>query len=99
MRAGTFSYLPPMAPGELRRQVEFVVARGWSAAIEHAAPPQALAAYWHMWKLPMFGEKNVDRILAEADACRAAHPGELVRLVAYDNVRQTLGTAFIVHHA
>ncbi len=99
MKYGTFSYLPPMTLQQLRRQVEHIVARGWSAAIEHAEPAQAAAAYWHMWKLPMFGEKDIDRILSEAEACREAHPSELVRLVAYDNIRQTLGTAFVIHHA
>jgi ribulose-bisphosphate carboxylase small chain len=52
-----------------------------------------------MWKLPMFGERSVERVLAEAEACRKANPGHLVRLIGYDNVRQTLGTAFTVPHA
>jgi len=99
MKYGTFSYLPPMGPQQLRRQVEYIVARGWSAAIEHAEPERAANAFWSMWKLPMFGETDVGRILAEADACRKAHPRHLVRLVGYDNLRQTLGTALVIHHA
>ena len=31
-------------------------------------------SYWYMWKLPMFGETDVDKILAEAEACHKAHP-------------------------
>jgi ribulose-bisphosphate carboxylase small chain len=50
-----------------------------------------------MWKLPMFGEKSVERILAEAEACHQAHPAHHVRLVAYDNARQTLGTAMVLY--
>ena len=97
MKLGTFSYLPEMTPQQVRKQVEYVVARGWNAAIEHVEPEQAASTYWYMWKLPMFGEKSVERILAEAEACRKAHPGRHVRLVAYDNARQTQGTAMVIH--
>jgi ribulose-bisphosphate carboxylase small chain len=97
MKLGTFSYLPAMTPQQLRRQVEYIVARGWNAAIEHVEPEQATASYWSMWKLPMFGEKSAERILAEAEACHQAHPGRHVRLVAYDNARQTQGAAMVVY--
>lgn len=97
MKLGTFSYLPEMNPQQVRKQAEYAVARGWNAAIEHVAPAQATATYWYMWKLPLFGEKSVERILAEAEACHKAHPGHHVRLVAYDNARQTQGTAMVVH--
>ncbi len=99
MKLGTFSYLPPMTAQQVRKQAEYIVARDWNAAVEHAAPGRAAESYWTMWKLPMFGEKSVERILAEAEACRKAHPGHHVRLIGYDNLRQTLGTAFVVHHA
>jgi ribulose-bisphosphate carboxylase small chain len=98
-RHGTFSYLPPMPPEAIRRQVAYLVARGWNAAIEHVEPQHASGSYWYLWKLPMFGEKRVERILAEAQACRQAHPGHHVRLVGYDNARQTQGTAMLVHRA
>lgn len=96
-RFGTFSYLPAMSAAQMRKQVEYIVARGWNAAIEHAEPEHAGGAYWYMWKLPMFGEKSVERILAEAEACHKAHPAHHVRLVGYDNARQTLGTAMVIH--
>ena len=99
MKLGTFSYLPLLTPEQLRGQVAYIVARGWNAALEHSAPERAADAYWSMWKLPMFGEKSVERILAEAEACHKAHPAHHVRLVGYDNARQTLGAAFVVHHA
>ena len=92
----TFSYLPSMTPAQIRKQVEYLVARGWSAAVEHAEPEHTAGSYWYMWKLPMFGEANVGRILAEAEACRRAHPTHHVRLVGYDKYRQTQGTAMVV---
>ena len=99
MKLGTFSYLPPMTPQQVRKQAEYILARGWSPAIEHAEAGRATGSYWSMWKLPMFGERSVDRVLAEAEACREANPGHVVRLIGYDNIRQTLGAALVVHHA
>lgn len=98
MKLGTFSYLTAMTPQQVRKQTEYVVARGWNAAIEHVEPKGAADTYWTMWRLPMFGEKSVERILAEAEACHKAHPAHHVRLVAYDNARQTLGTAMVLYH-
>ena len=99
MKLGTFSYLPPMTRQQVRKQVEYILARGWNPAIEHTEAARAPGSYWSMWKLPMFGERSVERVLAEAEACRKANPGHVVRLIGYDNVRQTLGTAFTVHNA
>lgn len=99
MKLGTFSYLPPMTPAQVRRQVEYILAHGWSPAIEHAETGRPPGSYWSMWRLPMFGERSVERVLAEAEACRQANPGHVVRLIGYDNVRQTLGTAFTVPRA
>jgi len=50
-----------------------------------------------MWKLPMFGETDVDRILAEAEACHKAHPNNHVRLVGYDNFAQSKGAEMVVY--
>ena len=95
-RFGTFSYLPKLSAESIRRQVEYVVARGWNAAIEHAEPEHASGSYWYMWKLPMFGETDIDRILAEAQSCRRAHPTHHVRLIGYDKYKQTQGAAMVV---
>lgn len=94
---GTFSYLPPMSSEDIRRQVEHIVKRGWNPAIEHTEPANMGGSYWYMWKLPMFGETSVERILAEAEACHKANPGNHVRLVGYDNYRQTQGTAMVIY--
>ena len=92
----TFSYLPTMDAAAIRRQVEYIVAKGWNPAIEHTEPENATSSYWYMWKLPMFGETDVDTILNEAEACKAANPGNHVRLVGYDNYAQSQGTALVI---
>ena len=92
----TFSYLPTMDAAAIRRQVEYIISRGWNPAIEHTEPENAFGYYWYMWKLPMFGETDVDTILKEAEACKAANPGNHVRLVGFDNYAQSQGTALVI---
>ncbi|NIP71686.1 MAG: ribulose bisphosphate carboxylase small subunit [Gammaproteobacteria bacterium] len=93
----TFSYLPELDKEQIRREVEYIVKQGWNPAIEHTEPENAFDHYWYMWKLPMFGETDVDRILAEAEACHKAHPTHHVRLVGYDNYAQSQGTALVIY--
>ena len=93
----TFSYLPPLSAEEIRAQIQYVINQGWNPAVEHVEPSGAARNYWFMWKLPMFGEQNVDVVLAELDACRREYPNHHVRLIGYDNYTQSQGTAFIVY--
>ncbi len=93
----TFSYLPEMDAGRIRKQVEYIVSKGWNPAVEHTEPENAFDHYWYMWKLPMFGETDVDRILSEAASCHAAHPKNHVRLVGYDNYAQSKGAEMVVY--
>jgi ribulose-bisphosphate carboxylase small chain len=98
-RGETFSYLPPMTPDRLRKQVAYLIAQGWSPAIEYTEPEKAFSSFWYLWKLPFFGEKSVERIMSECESCHRANPGMHVRLIGYDNYAQSQGTAFIVYRA
>ncbi|MCP4188759.1 MAG: ribulose bisphosphate carboxylase small subunit [Gammaproteobacteria bacterium] len=93
----TFSYLPEMSAEQTRQQVEYVVSKGWNPAVEHTEPENATSSFWYMWKLPMFGETDVDAILAEVEACHAAHPQNHVRLVGFDNYAQSKGAEMVVY--
>jgi len=93
----TFSYLPAMDDASTRKQVEYIVSKGWNPAVEHTEPENATSSYWYMWKLPMFGETDVDRILGEAEACHKAHPNNHVRLVGYDNYAQSKGAEMVIY--
>ena len=92
----TFSYLPAMTNDEIRKQVEYIVSKGWNPAIEHTEPEHLRDSYWYMWKLPMFGETDVTRILGEAEACHKANPNNHVRLVGYDNFAQSQGASMVI---
>ena len=93
----TFSYLPAMTTDGIKKQVEYLVRQGLNPAIEHTEPENAFDHYWYMWKLPMFGETNVDKILAEADACHKAHPNNHIRLLGYDNFKQSQGASMVIY--
>lgn len=98
-RLGTFSYLPPMDRDAVARQITYALGQGWTCSVEHVEPARAGQTYWYLWKLPFFGALGAQDVLAELDACRAANPGDHVKLVAYDSRRQTLGLSFVVHRA
>jgi ribulose-bisphosphate carboxylase small chain len=49
-----------------------------------------------MWKLPMFGERDIDHILAEVEECCKAWPNHLIRLIGYDNYAQSQGASMVV---
>jgi ribulose-bisphosphate carboxylase small chain len=52
-----------------------------------------------MWKLPVFGEGDVDRIMREAEACHRANPNHHVRVIGYDNKAQSQGMSLVVYRA
>lgn len=93
----TFSYLPEMEDDGVRKQVEYIVSNGWNPAIEHTEPENATSNFWYMWKLPMFGETDVDRILGEAEACHKAHPNNHVKLIGFDNFSQSKGAEMVIY--
>lgn len=92
----TFSYLPEMTADEIKTQVEYLVSKGWNPAIEHTEPEYLMDSYWYMWKLPMFGETDVSKVLAEAEACHKANPNNHVRLIGYNNFNQSQGAAMVI---
>ncbi|MCW8983376.1 MAG: ribulose bisphosphate carboxylase small subunit [Gammaproteobacteria bacterium] len=93
----TFSYLPEMNADEIRKQIEFIVSKGWNPSIEHTEPANAAGSFWYMWKLPMFGETDVDAILAECETCHKAHPDNHVRLLGLDNFAQCAGASMVIY--
>jgi ribulose-bisphosphate carboxylase small chain len=94
----TFSYLPAFNADQTRKQIEYIVSKGWNPSIEHTEPENAFGSYWYMWKLPMFGESNVDAILSELEACHKAHPNNHVRLLGLDNFAQCAGASMVIYH-
>ena len=92
----TFGFLPKLTPEEVQAQVAYIIANGWTPAIEHEHPTQASDHYWTMWKLPLFGETDIGRVLDELEACGRSYPDHHIRLIGYDNYTQSQGSAFVV---
>jgi len=95
----TFGFLPKLTAEEVQKQIAYIIANGWSPAIEHELPGNAFDHYWTMWKLPFFGETNIANVLNELEACRRSYPGHHIRLIGYDSYTQTQGSCFVVHEA
>jgi len=95
----TFGFLPKLTAEEVQKQIAYIIANGWSPAIEHETPENAMDHYWTMWKLPFFGETNLGNILAELEACRRTYPAHHVRLLGYDAYTQCQASCFVVYEA
>jgi len=93
----TFGFLPKMDGSEIQAQIAYIIANGWSPAIEHEDPSKSFDHYWTMWKLPFFGETDMGTVLAELDACHRAFPDHHVRLTGYDSYTQSQGSCFVVY--
>ena len=48
----TFGFLPKLTQQEVYDQIEYLIANGWTPAIEHEHPSGSSNHYWTMWKLP-----------------------------------------------
>ena len=92
----TFGFLPPLSQQEIYDQIAYVIAQGWTPAIEHVHPNHSTRDYWTMWKLPFFGESELGNVAAELEACHRAYPDHHVRLIGYDNYTQSQGLCFVV---
>jgi len=93
----TFGFLPKLTQDEVYEQIAYLIAQGWTPAIEHEHPSRAFNHYWTMWKLPFFGEQNLENVVGELEACRRAYPDHHIRLIGYDNYTQSQGVAFVVY--
>ncbi|WP_297527893.1 ribulose bisphosphate carboxylase small subunit [Thiohalobacter sp.] len=93
----TFGFLPKFSQEEVYKQIAYILAQGWTPAIEHEHPSQAFNHYWTMWKLPFFGEQDLAHVVAELEACHRAYPDHHIRLLGYDNYTQSQGLAFVVY--
>lgn len=92
----TFSFLPKFSQEDVYAQINYVIAQGWTPAIEHEHPSKSFDHYWTMWKLPFFGETNLNRVVEELEACRRAYPDHHIRLTGYDAYTQSQGVCFVV---
>ncbi|MCP5436826.1 MAG: ribulose bisphosphate carboxylase small subunit [Chromatiaceae bacterium] len=76
-------------------QIAYLIAQGWTPAIEHEHPSRSFNHYWTMWKLPIFGQQ--DMTASRPNWMPAIAPIRItIRLIGYDNYTQSQGVAFVV---
>ncbi|KAL6190312.1 hypothetical protein ACLB2K_036710 [Fragaria x ananassa] len=87
----TLSYLPPLSVESLAKEHGFVYR-------EHGNSPGYYdGRYWTMWKLPMFGCTDPSQVLAELEEAKKTYPEAFIRIIGFDNVRQTQCVSFIAY--
>ncbi|PIA39742.1 hypothetical protein AQUCO_02600296v1 [Aquilegia coerulea] len=102
----TLSYLPPLGPDALAKEIEYLLRNGWVPCLEfdlkgfvyreHGNSPGYYdGRYWTMWKLPMFGCSDSSQVLNELELCKKEYPQAFVRIIGFDNIRQTQCVSFI----
>ena len=82
---GQFSFLPDLTDEEISKQIEYALDNGWALAVEHTDDPHPRNYYWSMWSLPMFDLRDPAGVMLEVNACRAAHPNDYIKVLAFDN--------------
>ncbi|MGL8737913.1 ribulose bisphosphate carboxylase small subunit [Salmonella sp. NW1009] len=104
----TLSYLPPLSPEGLLKEIDYLLNNGWVPCLEfdedgyvsrtnNRSPGYYDGRYWVMWKLPMFGCTDSSQVAAEIKECAKAYPKAFIRVIGFDNVRQVQCISFIVH--
>ena len=96
---GCFSFLPDLRDDQIWSQVEHCLRQGWAIGIEHTDDPHPRNTYWSMWGNPMFDLRDAKGVMLELAECRKAHPGDYIRVNAFDSTRgwETVRMSFIVN--
>ncbi|KAJ7943159.1 Ribulose bisphosphate carboxylase (small chain) family protein [Quillaja saponaria] len=105
----TLSYLPPLTPQSLAKEIDYLLVKGWVPCLEfelehgfvyrenNKSPGYYDGRYWTMWKLPMFGCNDSSQVLAELEEVKKAYPTAFVRIIGFDNKRQVQCISFIAY--
>jgi len=86
---GAFSYLPDLSDDQIRRQVEYCIARNWAVNIEYTEDPHPRNVYWELWGLPFFDLRDAATLMFELKECRKVNPNGYIKLNAFDSSRGT----------
>ncbi|HSF74241.1 ribulose bisphosphate carboxylase small subunit [Microcoleus sp. N9_B4] len=96
-RYETLSYLPPLTDAQIAKQLQYILDQGYIPGVEFNETSAAEMRYWTLWKLPLFGARSVQEIMAEIQSCRQENPTCYIRVMGFDNVKQCQVLSFIVH--
>lgn len=96
---GTFSFLPDLTDEQIRKQIEYCLAKGWAVSIEYTDDPHPRNTFWEMWGNPEFDLKDASGLTHELKDCRKAYPNHYIKVNAFDSTQswETIKLSFIVN--
>jgi ribulose-bisphosphate carboxylase small chain len=86
---GCFSFLPDLTDGQIGKQVEYCLGKGWAVGIEYTDDPHPRNTYWEMFGMPMFDVKDAAAVMLEVKSCRKTFPEHYIRVTAFDSTHGT----------
>lgn len=95
-RFETFSLLPPLSMGEVRKQAEFMLDAGHVPMIEFMESPMESDQFWNLWRIPSEEAMTAGWVIKQIELCSRAHPYSHIRLSGYDTKRRMNAHSFIV---
>jgi ribulose-bisphosphate carboxylase small chain len=81
---GCFSFLPDLTDGQIAKQVQYCIDRGWAVNIEFTDDPHPRNTYWDMWGQPMFDVKDAAGVMMELAECRKVYGDRYIRVSGFD---------------
>jgi len=90
---GAFSFISDLTDVQIRKQIEYILKNGWAVGVEYTDDPHPRNAYWELWGLPMFDQKDAGTVMFEIDEARKAHPEKYIKVNAFNNTRGVESTA------
>lgn len=107
-RFETFSFLPPLSPGQIQAQAETLLNSNFIPLIEFSESPTPGETYWQAWDIQPTHSPSATAgktepqltsgtLLTNIDSCARRHPYAYIRLSGYDKTHQQTAMSFIVH--
>ncbi|CAN6550243.1 unnamed protein product [Malus baccata var. baccata] len=81
----TLSYLPPLSAESLAKEVDYFLRNNWVPTLEFEL------------ELPLFGCTDSSQVLKELEEAKTSYPESFIRIIGFDNIRQTQCVSFIAY--
>jgi len=96
---GTFSFLPELTDGQITKQIDYCLDKGWALGIEYTDDPHPRNTYWEMFGPPMFDLRDPAGIMLELANCRRTFANYYIRMTAFDSSQgvESIVMSFIVN--
>lgn len=86
---GTFSFLPELSDGQISKQIDYCLGKGWAIGLEYTDDPHPRNTYWEMFGNPMFDIRDAAGVMTELRICRKSFPNHYIRVTAFDSTHGT----------